>query len=56
MSLAKTEYYKSDLLSVRYVACRSAEKGLSDVESVDADTLILPLLRERKGLPRSNPR
>ncbi len=43
MSLARTEYYKSDLLSVRYVACRSAEKGLSDVESADADTLILPL-------------
>ncbi len=43
MSLARTEYYKSDLLSVRYVACRSAQKGLSDVESADADTLILPL-------------
>lgn len=43
MSLSRTEYYRSDLLSVRYVACRAAEKGTSDVETSDADTLILPL-------------
>ncbi|MCI0415408.1 AraC family transcriptional regulator [bacterium] len=43
MSLERTEYYKGDLLSVRYVACRSAEKGTSDVETSDADTLVLPL-------------
>jgi AraC family transcriptional regulator len=43
MSLKRMEYYRSVLLSVRYVACRSAEKGLSDVEIADADTLILPL-------------
>lgn len=43
MSMERTEYYKSDLLSVRYVACRSAEKGTSDVETSDADTLVLPL-------------
>ena len=43
MSLQRTEYYRSDLLSVRYVACRSAKKEKSDVETSDADTLVLPL-------------
>lgn len=43
MSLARTEYYRSALLSVRHVACRAAEKGTSDVECQDADTLVLPL-------------
>ncbi len=43
MSLTATEYYKSDLLSVRYVACRYAEKAAGDTENSDADTLVLPL-------------
>ena len=43
MSLARTEYYRTGLLSVRHVACRSAEKGAGDVETQAADTLVLPL-------------
>jgi AraC family transcriptional regulator len=43
MSLVKTEYYRSDILSARWVACRSAHKGIGDIESSDADRLILPL-------------
>lgn len=43
MSLERTEYYRSELLNLRYVRCRSAEKGMSDVENSDADTLVFPL-------------
>lgn len=43
MSLTKNQYYKSELLNVRTVACRMAQKGKSDIESSDTDRLILPL-------------
>jgi len=43
MSLTKSEYYKSELLNVRTVACRLAQKGKSDIESTDTNRLILPL-------------
>jgi AraC-like DNA-binding protein len=43
MSLVKREYYRSDILSARWVACRSAHKGTSDVESSNTNRLILPL-------------
>ncbi|PWT94017.1 MAG: hypothetical protein C5B54_00745 [Acidobacteria bacterium] len=43
MSLVRTEYYRSDLLRVRYVACRSAGRGLSEIEETENDTLIFPL-------------
>src|SRR5262245_25891899 len=43
MSLVKTEYYRSDILSARWAACRSAHKGTGDIESSETDRLILPL-------------
>ncbi|HSE39413.1 MAG TPA: AraC family transcriptional regulator [Acidobacteriota bacterium] len=43
MSLVKTEYYKSDILSARWVACRSARKAIGDIESSETNRLILPL-------------
>jgi AraC family transcriptional regulator len=43
MGLTRTDYYKSDLISVRYVACRTAERKMSDVEHTNEHRLILPL-------------
>lgn len=43
MSLTRTEFYRADLLSVRYVACRSAPSDLSDVEYSEAPELVMPL-------------
>lgn len=43
MSLVKTEYYRSDILSARWVECRSAHKATGGIESSDTDRLILPL-------------
>lgn len=43
MSLVKTEYYRSSILTARWVACRSAHKGTGDIESSDTNRLILPL-------------
>jgi AraC family transcriptional regulator len=43
MALIRTEFYRSELLSARYVACRSAGKAPGDFEYSDANTLILPL-------------
>jgi len=43
MGLERKELYRSELLSLRHVSCRHANKELSDVEVADANTLILPL-------------
>lgn len=43
MGLERTEYYRSPLLSLRYVRCRSAEKRMSSIEESEANTLVLPL-------------
>jgi AraC-like DNA-binding protein len=43
MSLQRTEYYRSNLLAVRYVKCRSAGKAPGSLERTDCNSLILPL-------------
>ena len=43
MSLVKTEYYRSSILNARWVACRSARKGIGGIESSETNRLILPL-------------
>ena len=41
--LARKDLYNSEFLSVRHVACRSAQQGTSDLEYSDPHTLVMPL-------------
>jgi AraC family transcriptional regulator len=43
LPLTRTELYRADFLKVRYVACRSASSGLSNVEYSEAPELVMPL-------------
>lgn len=43
MPLTPTQYYNSEFVTVRYVACRGADRGMGDIEASDADTVVLPL-------------
>jgi len=43
MPLARTVLYTGEILSIRYVSCRSADKRVGDIEYSEGNNLILPL-------------